>query len=128
MKSSSARRWAIGLGVTLLLMLGAAGLVVFSIWVEDRFPSDNAQRAVLPAAQRMITKPIVNALSRQIEHTLQKRAQRMFMDTGLTLEETIARFLDERVGLVERRIFAYRLAAVGSSECVTALLKVFRTA
>src|SRR5262245_24527928 len=120
MESSRTRRWTIGLGISLLLMLGAAGLVVFSIWVEDSFPSDNAQRAVLPGAQRMVTKPIVNALSRQIEHSVRQRAQRMFMDTGLTLEETIARFLDESVDLVERRIFAYRLAAVGSSECVTA--------
>jgi HEAT repeat protein len=50
------------------------------------------------------------------------------MNTGLTLEETIARFLDDRLSLADRRIYAYRLARVGSPEAVAALLKVFRTA
>src|SRR5262245_7435174 len=128
MKTSRIRRWAIWLVGSFLLLLGAAGFVLFSVWVEDRFPSDDSKQAVLPRAQRIVTKPVVNALSRHIERLVSQRAHRMFMDTGFTLEETIARFLDERVDLVERRIFAHRLAAVGSPECITALLKVFQTA
>jgi HEAT repeat protein len=50
------------------------------------------------------------------------------METGLTLEETISRFLDERTNLIDRRNFAYRLARVGSPECLAALQKVLQTA
>jgi len=42
-------------------------IVVFSVWIEDRHPSGNAKRALLPGAQRVVTKPIVDTLSRQIE-------------------------------------------------------------
>ena len=117
-----------GLGMGIGALLFAGGLVVFSVWVEDRHPSDDAKLALLPGAQRVVTKPIVNALSRQIERYMRSRAERLYMRTGLTLEETIARFLDERVDLAERRIYAYRLARVGSPECIAALLKVFQTA
>ena len=117
-----------GLSLALVAFLVAVSIIVGSVWVEDRFPSDDAKRALLPRAQRLVTKPIVNALSRQIERYVRGRAEMLYMSTGLTLEETIARFLDERVDLAERRIYAYRLARVGSPECIAALLKVFQTA
>jgi HEAT repeat protein len=78
--------------------------------------------------QRVFTKPIVDALSRQVERYVRSRAEALYMNTGLTLEETIARFLDEHVDLAQRRIYAYRLAHVGSPEATAALLNVFRSA
>jgi HEAT repeat protein len=121
-------RCLLGAGVVLGALLLVASLVVSSVWIENRFPSDDVQRSLLPGAQRVVTRPIVNALSRQIEGYIRSRAERLYMKTGLTLEETIARFLDESLSLADRRIYAYRLARVGSPEAVAALLKVFRTA
>ena len=112
------------LGATVLPLAFIAG----SVWIENRFPSDDGKRALLPKAQRVVTKPIVDALSRQVEGYVRRHAEAAYMNTGLTLEETIARFLDERVSLAERRTYAYRLARVGSPECVAALLKVLQTA
>jgi HEAT repeat protein len=102
--------------------------VVFSVWIEDRFPSNDPKRALLPIAQRAITKPVVNAISHQLDRYVRQRAEAVFMETGLTLDETIARFLDEKLPLSQRRIYAYRLARVGSPECITALLKVLQSA
>lgn len=116
------------LKIIVLGTLVAAGLVVFSVWIEDRHPSEDAKRALLPAAQRVVTKPVVNILSRLIERQIQRRSADLYLRTGLTLEETIARFLDERVDLITRRNYAYRLAYIGSPECVAALLHVFQTA
>jgi len=116
------------LSVCVFFLLIAAGIIVSSVWVEDRFPSDDASRGLAPRLQRVTTKAVVNALSRRIEHYIRSRAAMLYMNTGLTVEQTIARFLDERVPLTERRIFAYRLALVGSPECIVALLKVFQTA
>jgi len=118
----------LGLGLIVLTLLLAVGWTGFSVWVEDRYPSSDPKRALLPAAQRLVTKPVVNALSRQMERYVRRRAEAVYMSTGLTLEETIARFLDEGVALSQRRNYAYRLARVGSPECVAALLKVFQTA
>jgi len=117
-----------GAVLVVTVLLAAVGFVGFSVWVEDRFPSGDPERALLPAAQRAVTKPIVNLISHQIERHLRGRAEALYMATGLTVEETIARFLDERVDLAQRRLYAYRLARVGSPECVAALLKVFPTA
>ena len=122
------RRVLCGLGLFLVAFLLVAGFVVASVWIENRFPSDDAKRALLPTAQRAVTKPIVNALSRQIESYVRSRAEAPYMNAWLTLEETIARFLDERVDLAERRLYAYRLARDGSPECIAALLKVLQTA
>jgi HEAT repeat protein len=116
------------LGAVVLALLLALGWVVGSVWIENRYPSADAQRALLPGAQQVMTKPVVNLLSRQIERYVRRRAEMLYMNTGLTLEETIARFLDERLDLSQRRIYAYRLARVGSPEAIAALLKVLRTA
>jgi HEAT repeat protein len=118
----------LGVGLALVALMVAVGFVGFSVWVEDRFPSTDPERALLPTAQQAMTRPIVSAISRQIERRVRSRAEALYMVTGLTLEETIARFLDESVDLAQRRLYAYRLARVGSPECVAALLKVFQTA
>ncbi len=128
MKISRVGRWVIGLGGGLLVLLVAMGFVAFSVWIEGRYPSDDAKRALLPAAQRVLTKPVVNAISHQVEHYLRTKAESHYMQTGLTLEETIAAFLDESVLLKKRRVYAYRLARVGSRECVAALLRIFQSA
>jgi len=121
-------RGLFGLGIILGLLIVTAAIVVLSVWVEDRFPSGDAKRSLVPGVQRVITKPIVDALSGQIERYVRSRAEALYMYTGLTLEETIARFLDEHVDLAERRIYTYRLASVGSPEAIAALLNVFRSA
>ncbi len=122
------RRVLIGVGFCVGGIVVAALIVAGSVWVENRYPSDDAQRALLPQAQRIVTRPIVKALSRRIEDYVRARAEVLHMNTGLTLEETTARFLDERVDLAQRRIYAYRLTRVGSPEAIAALLKVFENA
>jgi HEAT repeat protein len=125
---TAGRRVILGLSLSLLALLITLAVIVGSVWIEDRFPSDDALRALSPRAQRAVTRPIVNALSRQIENHIRSEAEAVYMNTGLTLEETIVRFLDERIGLGERRVYAYRLARAGSPECIAALLKVLQTA
>ena len=121
-------RGLFSLGIVVALLIIAAVIVALSVWVEDRFPSSDEKRSLVPGVQRVVTKPIVDALSVQVEHYVRSRAEALYMHTGLTLEETIARFLDERVDLAERRIYAYRLARAGSPEAIAALLNVFRSA
>jgi HEAT repeat protein len=117
-----------GVVLSLIGLLVAVAMVVGSVWVENRFPSDDAKRALSPKAQRAVTKPIVNALSRQVERVVRKQVEAVYMETGLTIEETISQFLDERTSLVDRRNHAYRLARVGSPECIAALVKVLQSA
>lgn len=112
----------------LVLILGLLALVAGSIWIEDRHPGDDPQRALFPRAQSMLTRPIVQAVSRGIEEQIRRNMEAKFMETGLSLEETIALFLDGRVDLRERRFHAYRLAREGTSESIAALLKVLYTA
>lgn len=109
----------------LLLVLAVAGLIAGSIWIEDRHPADDPQRALFPRAQRTVTRPIVQAVSRRIEEQIRRNMEAKFMKTGLSLEETITRFLDESIDLRERRIHAYRLAREGTPDSIAALLKVF---
>ncbi len=118
-------RWAIGFGGGLLL---AALVVVLAVWVEARFPSEDEERALSPTVQRVVTAPIVDAISHQIELIVRRRAQVLQRDSGVTIEEAIARFLDDSVDLSQRRHLAYRLAAVGSPECIAALRTVLATA
>jgi HEAT repeat protein len=117
-----------GVSIALGILFCAVAIVVSSVWVENRFPSDDAKQALLPAAQRVVTKPIVNALGHQIGRYVQSVVEDNYLKTGLTLEETMARFLDERVDLGSRRIYAYRLARAGTPEAIAALRKVFLTA
>lgn len=125
MKVARLGRWAGGLGGAVLLVAGA---VVLAVWVEDRFPSEDRARALSARVQGVVTAPLVEAIGHQIERIVSQRAHRMYLDSGLTIEEAIARFLDDAVDLAQRRHLAYRLAAVGSSECIAALRKVLGTA
>ena len=121
-------RSLLGVGVGLVILLFVAGFVVFSVWIEDNFPSDDPKRSLIPGLQKIITKPIVNAISHRVERYVRSRIESRYMNTGLTLEETIARFLDERIDIEQRRIYAYRLARAGTPEAMAALFKVFQTA
>lgn len=112
----------------ILLILGAVGLIAGSIWIEDRHPGDDPERALFPGAQRLVSRPIVRAVTRRIEEKIRRNMEAKFMKTGLSLEETIALFLDESVDLRERRFQAYRLAREGTPESVSALLKLLYAA
>ena len=105
-----------------------AGVFVGSVWIENHYPSGDTKRALSQRTQNAITKPLVNILSRQVERAVRNRAEAAYMNTGLTEEETIARFLDERRDFTERRDYAYRLARVGSAEALAALRKVLPVA
>lgn len=121
-------RLLLGLSTLVFMLLTAVVLIVASVWVENRYPSDNQQLALLPGVQRLISRPIVNAINRQIEYYIRGQADKVYMETGLSLPETIARFLDERVPLSQRRAYAYRLARSGSPECLAALGRVLAKA
>jgi len=117
-----------GLRFLALILFFAIAFGVFCVLVENRFPSGDLKHALFPAAQRAVTKPVVNALGRQAQAYLRRRAEAKYMNTGLSVEETIRRFLDPSVDWTERRAFAYRLARVASPECIAALLSVLEIA
>jgi HEAT repeat protein len=121
-------RSLLGVGVGLIVLLFAAGIVVFSVWIEDHFPSDDPKRSLIPGLQRVLTKPIVNAISHRVERYVRSKVMARYMNTGLSLDETISRFLDERIDIEQRRIYAYSLAEAGTPEAMAALFKVFQTA
>ncbi len=112
-------------GICLLaIALGFFGLVVGSVWLEDHHPADDPERVLFPRAQRMVSQPITASLSRRIREFAQSQAEAKYMKEGLTLEETIARFLDENTPMSERRIHAYRLAKERTAAADAALRKV----
>ena len=127
-RATLGRRWLFGIGVCLALVLFTAGLIVFSVWIEDRFPSDDPDHSLVPGLQRVLTKPIVNAVSHQVERYVRTRMEAPYMNTGFTLEETITRFLNENIDMRERRIYAYRLAREGTRQALAALAKVLQAA
>jgi len=113
----------------LVLLAGLAGLVWFSIRVENSSEKDaKGDSASAPPLRRYVTRPIVATLEHELDEYVRCRIEALYYSTGLTLDETIARFLDERTELMERGKCAYRLARVGSPEAVAALLKGFQTA
>jgi len=120
-------RSLLGVGLGLVSLLFAAGFVVFSVWVEDKFPSDDPKRSLIPGLQKFVTKPVVSAVSRGVEQYIRRKIESRYMNTGLSLEETIARFLDERIDIEQRKSYAYRLARAGTPEAMAALFKVFQT-
>jgi HEAT repeat protein len=103
-------------------------LVVVSVWIENRYPASDPNRAILPGAQKVVTVPIVRSVGRQLENHFRRRAEALRMNTGMSLEETIAAFLNGSVPAAERRKYAYRLARVGSPECIAALRRVMESA
>lgn len=108
----------------LAIALGVFGLVAGSVWIEDHHPSDDPKRVLFPRAQRMVSQPITASLSRRIREYAQRQADAKYLKDGLSLEETIARFLDEDAPMSERRIHAYRLARERTSAADAALRKV----
>ncbi|MCG3149821.1 MAG: hypothetical protein PCFJNLEI_03286 [Verrucomicrobiae bacterium] len=128
MINSATRRLVMIIGWACLALMAVLSFVALCVWIENRFPADENQPTMAPVAQRWVTKPVVNALSRQVSRYVRHRLETLYLSTGLTLEETIARFLDETVPLADRRVYAYRLARVGTPPALAALLKVFQTA
>ena len=118
--------WLGGALVGLSLLTGA--LVLFSAWSEQRFPSDEVNASLLTRVRGTLTKPIVRAVGRQIQRRMRSRVEARRLMSGLTDEEAIALFLDERTSLSERRVYAYRLAATGSPQGIAALRAVLETA
>lgn len=116
------------LAACISMLLALAGLIAGSIWIEDRHPGDDPQRALFPRAQRMVTRPIVLALGRGIEEVIRRNLEAKYMKTGMSLRETIAFFTDESIDLRERRIHAYRMAREGTAESMAALRKVLYSA
>jgi HEAT repeat protein len=126
------RGWVfLGLGSGFVLLLLAVAVVAFSMWTESRYvgeETDHTTPSFTAHVRRVVTKPVVGVIGRQVENLIRRRMEILYSSTGLTMEETIARFLDERTDLMERGRCAYRLARVGSPEAIAALLQVFRTA
>ena len=131
-KPTTVRRWMFrlfGAGFAILTLVVA--IMVFSMWLESKYPAGNDDatgRTYTDQVRRTVTKPVTAAIGRQVDKIIRARIGYIRSSTGLTLEEVIARFLDERTDLVERGRCAYRLAHAGSPEAIAALLKVFRTA
>lgn len=111
-----------------LLLIAMLGLVAGSIWIEDKHPSDDPDLVLFPRTQRWVSRPIVEALGRRVQDYVRGRAEAKYMKTGLTLKETIARFLDESRPMSERRVYAYRLAREATPEAIAALLKILGNA
>ena len=123
-------RWGVGVaaGVVLGLPLVAALVVAGSVWSEASFPSDAEDSSAVARARGVVTRPIVKAVGRFARDRVRSHFEKRMLMTGLSLEETIARFRDETLEPSERAVYAYRLARVGSPEAVAALLEVFKTA
>jgi HEAT repeat protein len=121
-------RWFLGVWIGLTILLFAAGFIAFSVWIEDRFPSDDPNHSLVPRLQRVLTKPIVNAVSQQVERYIRNRMEAPYMNTGFTLEETISRFLNEKIDMGDRKNYAYRLARESTPQAIEALVKVFQMA
>lgn len=111
------------------LLLGIA-IIAFCVWSEAAFPSDAANSSFFSKARGTVTKPVVNAVSHQAQKHVRRKlsARTQVLLGGLSLQESIRRFLDEQTDLKERCLLAYRLASEGSPEAIDALLKVFQDA
>jgi HEAT repeat protein len=116
-------------GISLLaISLGFYGLVLGSVWIEEHHPTDDPERVLFPRAQRMVSQPITASLSRRIREFAHRQAEAKYMKDGLSLEKTIARFLDEDTAMSERRIHAFRLARERTAAADAALRKVMACA
>ena len=109
------------------LLVISFGIVVWKVGhvrTEDHHPSANLGRGMSPNVQRKVVQPVSASLSRQIRETARRRTEAKYMAEGLSLEETIARFLDEATPMSERRVHAFRLAMERTREADAALRKV----
>jgi HEAT repeat protein len=120
--------WLAGTGITLAVFMGVLGFLALSIWIENSHPAEDAGRALAPAAQRVVTKPVVRLLSRQLDRYIRHQTEARLFNTGQSLEATIAWFLDERGDWKDRRFHAFRLAYAGTPEADAALRKILATA
>ena len=126
--SSWKLRW-VGISLVLATLLGS--LLGFSLWLESTPPAamgNSASRSFTDQLRHRMTQPVAAALRQQVDKLTHLRIEYLRFTTGLTLEEVIARFLDDRTDRTERGRCAYRLALVGSPAAMAALLKVFRAA
>jgi len=110
------------------LALFGAALVGVSAWSESRYPSGAADAALVSRVRGVVTKPVVDALGREVVRRLRGRREARKLMSGISDEDAIARFLDDRTDLAERRVYAYRLAAIGSPQAIAALRAVLATA
>ena len=76
-------------GSVFALVLATVALIGGSVWMENRYPSDEPGRALFPRTQRLVTRPIVEALGRQIQSHYRRQIEARYMKTGLSLRETI---------------------------------------
>lgn len=68
------------------MVFAVVGLVAGSVWIEHRHPSDEAGRALFPRVQRLVTRPIVVALGREIQSHYRRQSEAKYLKTGLSLE------------------------------------------
>jgi HEAT repeat protein len=94
--------------------------VKFAIWIEDRHPSANQKTALFPSAQRVLTRPVVGALRREIERRIEQRLSDSSADV-IPLPEALAGLADVRQNRRARQAFALALAKDGSTEALAAL-------
>lgn len=121
----SARRVGLACGGLALVVVALVG---FSAWSESRYPSGAADAALVSRVRGAVTKPVVDAVGREVVRRLRGRREARRLMSGISDEEAIARFLDARTDLAERRVYAYRLAATGSPAAIAALRAVLATA
>jgi len=116
------------LGLILLALVLAVGVIGGAIWIEGRHPSDEEARALSPRVQRVVTRPIAATVGRQVDRCVRRAAQAPYLHSELSRREAIARFLDGSLDLSKRRLLAFRLAREASPDCVAALRSVLGSA
>jgi HEAT repeat protein len=95
---------------------------------RERLESDGHDASLVTRIRGAVTRPVVHAVGRTLQQRLRGRIEARRLMSGITDEEAIARFLDARTNLAERRVYAYRLAATASPAGIAALLAVLETA
>lgn len=102
-KAHSVSRWIPNsLGGRIILGCGAAFLLVIlavigSVWIEYRHPSGDMKRALLLRRNVSLPSPSSMPSGAQADVYIRAKAESIYMDTSLTLEQTITAFVDERV-------------------------------
>lgn len=115
------------------LAVGVAGAgLLAAVAVFARHGMDSAVSGsatpLLTRVQTAVVQPVTRAVGREIERRLRSRREARQRMSGIGDEEAIARFLDERTSLADRRVYAYRLAAIGTPDAIAALRRVLATA
>ncbi len=103
-----------------VLPLAILAFVKFAIWIEDQHPGTDKTRALFPTAQRVLTRPVVGALSREVERRIEQR----FGDvsaSSVSLAEALAGVVDSRLDWQSRKAFLLALVKDGSPEAIAAI-------